>query len=608
MQAHHPSAKVPRELWLTSLRQDLGVTRSQNSEYNSGASRSVSRASTTPEYLKEAFGMRKPKHSRLAKNGYVPGTPNYKEREDMYDEIIKLKKVIQAHKTENDVTKTKLRRSEEENSKKEKHIEQLLDPSKSSEYTRSLVDKNNVNGIVRGLKQKILKLEQQCREKENSLNKLQTDLKTSDIEEMRITMETYYEEIQRLRLLLSAEKKDPAESRESQKLLNSTRLRLSKTIKLLQEENKTLKMDLDRVLSNSPATSTARGYSEWSKQRLVRRVLELERKAEEQELGWSKLVGGGRNMEGQLPVLDCAAERPEQRESCLQQESHHFRGLVKKLKDDRRELQAQLASKDAEVKKLIQEKSELGKVLERLTLQVDQTSEQTREEVWGLTERVKQLEATQEEKQREKGDGVGKKEDTDWDSEATATIQAALQGHRARQRQLSARGDTHATHPKEPNSTSSLHNKSPSASPSNSTQRLISAQVEDEEAITFIQSSLRGHLSRRERLTQSNTGKAQPTPSTQQAKEAPDVASRSSKARSRPAYLDFHKGDEDSDEIPEECFEIEDKEEMESVRKLNLSANRPPLERSSYGRAEDVDSDNSDDLVIVSLKSQDSNF
>uniref|UniRef100_A0A4W3IE74 IQ domain-containing protein E n=1 Tax=Callorhinchus milii TaxID=7868 RepID=A0A4W3IE74_CALMI len=235
------------------------VTRSQNSEYNSGASRSVSRASTTPEYLKEAFGMRKPKHSRLAKNGYVPGTPNYKEREDMYDEIIKLKKVIQAHKTENDVTKTKLRRSEEENSKKEKHIEQLLDPSKSSEYTRNLVDKNNVNGIVRGLKQKILKLEQQCREKENSLNKLQTDLKTSDIEEMRITMETYYEEIQRLRLLLSAEKKDPAESRESQKLLNSTRLRLSKTIKLLQEENKTLKMDLDRVLSNSPATSTARG-------------------------------------------------------------------------------------------------------------------------------------------------------------------------------------------------------------------------------------------------------------------------------------------------------------------------------------------------------------
>uniref|UniRef100_A0A4W3IAD0 IQ domain-containing protein E n=1 Tax=Callorhinchus milii TaxID=7868 RepID=A0A4W3IAD0_CALMI len=207
MQAHHPSAKVPRELWLTSLRQDLGVTRSQNSEYNSGASRSVSRASTTPEYLKEAFGMRKPKHSRLAKNGYVPGTPNYKEREDMYDEIIKLKKVIQAHKTENDVTKTKLRRSEEENSKKEKHIEQLLDPSKSSEYTRNLVDKNNVNGIVRGLKQKILKLEQQCREKENSLNKLQTDLKTSDIEEMRITMETYYEEIQRLRLLLSAEKK-----------------------------------------------------------------------------------------------------------------------------------------------------------------------------------------------------------------------------------------------------------------------------------------------------------------------------------------------------------------------------------------------------------------
>ena len=25
--------------------------------------------------------------------GYIPGTPNYKEKEDMYDEIIELKKV-----------------------------------------------------------------------------------------------------------------------------------------------------------------------------------------------------------------------------------------------------------------------------------------------------------------------------------------------------------------------------------------------------------------------------------------------------------------------------------------------------------------------------------
>lgn len=42
--------------------------------------------------------------------------------------------MLQAQKSEADIMKTKLRRLEEDNSKKEKQIEQLLDPSKVKQY------------------------------------------------------------------------------------------------------------------------------------------------------------------------------------------------------------------------------------------------------------------------------------------------------------------------------------------------------------------------------------------------------------------------------------------------------------------------------------------
>ncbi|CAJ0945958.1 unnamed protein product, partial [Ranitomeya imitator] len=258
----------------------------------------VSPGSSTPEYLKEALGMKKPKYSRSASSGYIPGTPDFKEKEDMYDQILDLKKMLQTQKSEADVVKTKLRRSEEENNRKDRQIEQLLDPTR----------------IVNNLKQKILKLEKQCKEKDNALSKLQSELKTTSVEEMRIAMETYYEEIQRLQSMLAkaedALQRPPPESRDSlrrQKALNVAVLKLSKQVKELQEENKSLKADLDQAMAQSPTSSRSKeqlalesevrelqqknvlvkvpageeGYSEWSKQRLVRKISELEKAQKE---------------------------------------------------------------------------------------------------------------------------------------------------------------------------------------------------------------------------------------------------------------------------------------------------------------------------------------
>ncbi|KFV94893.1 IQ domain-containing protein E, partial [Fulmarus glacialis] len=215
--------------------------------------------------------------------GYIPGTPDYKEKEDMYDEIIELKKTIQAQKNEGDRMKTKLRRLEEENNRKDRQIEQLLDPSRGSELARALSEKTTDNGwVVSGLKQKIFKLEQQCKEKDNTINKFQADMKTTNLEEMRIAMETYYEEVHRLQLLLAKSEtmRKNTEGRDTQKrlkALNAAVLRLSRNIKELQNENQRLKEDLDHVLSSSPPSNKTKNYSEWSRQRLMRRISELEK-------------------------------------------------------------------------------------------------------------------------------------------------------------------------------------------------------------------------------------------------------------------------------------------------------------------------------------------
>ncbi|NXW03363.1 IQCE protein, partial [Fregetta grallaria] len=270
------AVKNSRQMWLGSLKQGMCIHPLKSDVGRTNIS------SSTPEYLKEALGMKKPKHSRSSSNGYIPGTPDYKEKEDMYDEIIELKKTIQAQKNEGDRMKTKLRRLEEENNRKDKQIEQLLDPSRGSELARALSEKKTDNGwVVSGLKQKILKPEQQCKEKDNTINKFQADMKTTNLEEMRIAMETYYEEVHRLQLLLAKSetmrKKYGRDTQKRLKALNAAVLRLTRNIKELQNENRRLKEDLDHVLSSSPPSNKTKNYSEWSRQRLVRRISELEK-------------------------------------------------------------------------------------------------------------------------------------------------------------------------------------------------------------------------------------------------------------------------------------------------------------------------------------------
>ncbi|XP_052536016.1 IQ domain-containing protein E isoform X5 [Tympanuchus pallidicinctus] len=612
--AHFESAamKNPKQMWLGSLKQ--GMSHSLRSDVDTGHMRAGT-SSSTPEYLKEALGMKKPKHSRSSSNGYIPGTPDYKEKEEMYDEIIELKKTIQAQKNEGNRMKTKLRRLEEENNRKDKQIEQLLDPSRGSELARSLSAKKSDNGwVVNGLKQKIFKLEQQCKEKDNTINKFQSDMNTTDLEEMRIAVETYCEEVHRLQILLAKSEtmKKNAEGRDTQKrlkALNAAVLRLSRNIKELQNENRCLKEDLDHVLSCSASRKT-KNYSDWSRQSLMRRILELEKKVGDMEN--TRVLSADSEATQLLGVSSSPSTDPNHAASQQvdhAEECHRLRELVKKLKSDRSALQSLLLSKDLDIKQLLQAKAEAELELQKYQNNKEESTKEEltlSEEMQNLTQKEGKSRSKLEEEERqttedalenlnERSPNCTVKDEEDckkeqaarciqrwWRSyrskkeeialgEAVVVLQAAFRGHLARQKLLLSSG-LHDAQPYNRQSPGRKNSCMPHVSNSLSSSSLCK---EKEKIVTFIQSVFRAHLTRTVLL-----------------EERPSVSSTSEKMDSA-------------------LFRTENKP-VSAALQTSLSASMSSLPVVSAGACEkqpqpalslpvdEAHSDDSDDIVIVS--------
>ncbi|XP_007498458.1 IQ domain-containing protein E isoform X2 [Monodelphis domestica] len=545
-----------------------------------------------------------------SKQGHSPGAPVYREKEDMYDEIIELKKSLHSQKGDVDFMKTKLRRLEEENSRKDRQIEHLLDPNRGCEFARSMVDKRPGTGwVINGLKQRIIKLEQQCKEKDNTITKLQTDIKMTNLEEMRIAMETYYEEIHRLQVLLAntetTGKKSPSDKKSTQKRqkkLSATVLHLSRNVQELQEENQSLKEDLDRVLSNSPISNKAKGYSEWSKQRLMRRISELEKK-----------VGELENTESQspeqvrlVPLIQSASSTTQQEalRSDHSDECERLRGIVRKLKGDRNTLQAQLSDKDLEMKQLLQAKAALEKELKNVedTEKDRREKEDTmREEIQRLSKKLQETEVDQRkveddpmeithepkedapissnithvqtqqssvsssnnvstqspifhtdarnrQQRKEKAARIiqtqwkifrRKKKEANLD-EAAAVLQAVFRGHLAREKLFSS--DTFGS---ESPSMPSFPNKKSDRSRCHSSSHLVADNKEEEEAIAVIQSIFRAHSTRMGYHTRMSDS------SISEKKSGSALCKKSASLLSTPSSL----GKEDSDVSSEDTVE-----------------------------------------------------
>ncbi|XP_058012846.1 IQ domain-containing protein E [Ahaetulla prasina] len=371
-----PLVKASRQYWRGSLKQGTWMSHSKSDIGIRTASSPL--AGSTPEYLKEALGMKKPKHARSASRGYIPGTPDYKEKEDMYDEIIELKKTIQAQKCEADRMKTKLRRVEEDNNRKDRQIEQLLDPFKYSEFSWVRTEqKNESSSMINGLKQKILRLEQQCKEKDNTINQLQADTKNTDMEEMTVALRVSYQEIRRLQNLLTHSKvvqrkkkkiekglcnprtigglwRSRTAENPRQKVLSTAIFQLSERMKELQDQNERLKADMDHVLSSFLSSSRAKNYVARQRQKLLQQISAGEKEMEDElrpsETSRALLLS---------PTVSGEADRSIAKESNLPEACEALGKTNAELRDHILVLQDQLAVKEAEIRLLKEKLREL---------------------------------------------------------------------------------------------------------------------------------------------------------------------------------------------------------------------------------------------------------
>lgn len=185
-----PRHKTASEYWIDTLRktgQGISTESTGMNTFSGKRPRDKDMAYlSTPSYLRQMVGTEKSGKANDATAKASPGTPAYKSQEDYYDQILEYKKQAAAMNQDVSILKAKIRRLEEDNLKKEKEIDVLLNPQKSEELRRTLADKKPDSGsVIHSLKQKILKLETQMRDKESSYIKLQSDIKTTKVDEMR---------------------------------------------------------------------------------------------------------------------------------------------------------------------------------------------------------------------------------------------------------------------------------------------------------------------------------------------------------------------------------------------------------------------------------------
>ncbi|CAF1511704.1 unnamed protein product, partial [Didymodactylos carnosus] len=147
------------------------------------------------------FSIRYPLSVIASMNKTFIGNPKYKSHEDYYDEVATLKKQVSSLKDENSSMRTKIRRLDEENARRIKEIDGLCDTSQDgvSRKTLSGTDRNRTTNVL-NLKQKLFKLEQQLKEKEATISKLQNDPMYTKTVEIAIRNKALSNEIERQKI------------------------------------------------------------------------------------------------------------------------------------------------------------------------------------------------------------------------------------------------------------------------------------------------------------------------------------------------------------------------------------------------------------------------
>ncbi|KAL3877716.1 hypothetical protein ACJMK2_035381 [Sinanodonta woodiana] len=359
-----PRHKTPSEYWVDTLRKTgIGFsTESTGMNTFSGLKRPNEMAIpylSTSSFMRQMMGTEKGRKVEDPTVKSSSGTPAYKSQEEYYDMVLELKKHIANMKQESDAMKAKIRRLEEDNQKKEKEMAALLDPQKSEELRRTLADKRpDSSAVIHSLKQKILKLEMQLRDKETAHAKLQSDLKTTKIEEMKSQMEAFYQEIVRLQNSKDAGMDKYArtgkEGTAKVRALNETILRLNKTNEQLQIENRGLKEDLKKSLDDTKDIPS-KEYEDMNRKELLRTIMKLDKnlqRAEKKlETGSLASYDSRTEIQGKIHLEGSIEERLEQldkRETELLEELEKQKKLNKALQEEKKRHKKRMEETDQE--------------------------------------------------------------------------------------------------------------------------------------------------------------------------------------------------------------------------------------------------------------------
>ncbi|XP_061181857.1 IQ domain-containing protein E-like isoform X2 [Saccostrea echinata] len=361
-----PRHKTTTEYWVDTLRRTgTGITTQSTGSVGTtntftGLKRPNETAMaylSTSSYLRQMAGTEKSKKHGDPTAKPPTGTPAYRSQEEYYEQVLELKKQIKSLNQEISMLKAKVRRTEEDNIKKEKEIEGFLDPTKNEEMRRTIGEKRPESGaVIQSLKQKILKLENQIRDKEANYAKLHAELKTTKVEEMKVQLEMCYQEIVRLQNMkdtgmMGTSRTPTKENSAKIRALNETVLRINKQNEELQMENKALREDLNREIEGKDRKGMG-DYEDMNKKQLLSVIYNLEKKIEKSKRSGdtdSLLSYDGRTdkkrrpssaVAGKIELEGSVQDRLDQldkRETELLEELEKYKKQVRRLKDEKTE-------------------------------------------------------------------------------------------------------------------------------------------------------------------------------------------------------------------------------------------------------------------------------
>ncbi|XP_065191885.1 IQ domain-containing protein E-like [Sycon ciliatum] len=404
---------------------------------------------------------------------------SHKSREDLLDEVADLRKIGRSHEHERNLLAGRVRHLEEEMNRKDKRIASFLDSGyvERNEAVRtrgaSSAKAENMT-MLSVLKRKVHSLETSLRQRDSELGQLRMDVKTTSLEELQIKVDTYYEEVLRLRHALAdrrAAEQDTTrieQSAQQIKSLSASLQRVTERNEELQQEKKQLKKDvkaaeaaaasamttaampsslLKRQTSASSMSGTQRKerlqsvsdrFADSSRQEMVQHVSVVEEKTEELT---RTLQQAHQEHLATLSEVKALKQKKQDSEAAsakineLEEQCEKLRSIVKRLKDDRTHYHKLAEERKQFSKHQASKISELGKRHKQLSNSLQQS-----EECLALEARAREH-ARQLEQRKSKtvvfSDSRSAKQQV-----AATTIQHQWRSHKAKRRQLKAEEDT----------------------------------------------------------------------------------------------------------------------------------------------------------------------